>query len=78
MKNTLEELMILFLLSMKCKLKVLKMRESLSIYVLKSIKWNVDIMELLKVFHIQKLIHFLKYVVYVLLPKSHILFPTYA
>lgn len=77
MKNTLEELMILFLLSMKFKLKVLKMRESLSIYVLKSIKWNVDIMELLKVFHIQKLIHFKIYCI-CLGPQEPYFIPTYA
>ena len=50
MEKTLEELMILFLLKMKFKIKDLEMTELPSIFVLKFTKWNADIIKLLEDF----------------------------
>ena len=54
-------------------MKDIKMKEFLLIYELKFIKWNANIMEMLEVFHIQNF-SILKYVVYVVVLKNHILF----
>lgn len=49
---TSEELVNLFLLKIKFKMKDLKMKESFQFKELKFIKWNNDIIEILEVFHI--------------------------
>ena len=50
MEKTLEELMILFLLKMKFKIKDLEMTEFPSTFVLKFTKWNAASIKLLEDF----------------------------